>query len=40
VKFIISQGRMKYVRPLYRALNKSAVGSGIARQTFIEHNEM
>lgn len=31
---------MKFVRPLYRSLHNSAVGSGIARTTFIENNEM
>ncbi len=40
VKFITSQGRMKFVRPLYRALHNSVIGSGTARQTFIRYNEM
>ena len=40
ITFVKSQGRMKFVRPLYRALYKSAVGSSIAKRTFIELNEM
>jgi leukotriene-A4 hydrolase len=40
INFVKSQGRMKFVRPLYRALHQSAVGTGIARSTFIENNEM
>ena len=31
---------MKFVRPLYRALFKSAVGTDAAMATFIEVNEM
>jgi hypothetical protein len=31
---------MKFVRPLYRSLYKSAVGSEIAKATFLEVNEM
>lgn len=31
---------MKFVRPLYRSLHQSAVGSAIARETFIQNNEM
>ena len=42
VEFITAQGRMKYVRPLYRALNGcSAVnGSQIAKSTFLKHHLM
>lgn len=40
VSFVTSQGRMKFVRPLYHALHKSAVGSAIARETFVENSEM
>lgn len=38
VKFITSAGRMKYVRPLYRALSGiSDEGKTLARKTFLEH---
>jgi leukotriene-A4 hydrolase len=40
VTFITSQGRMKFVRPLYKALFNSVVGSAIARETFITNSEM
>ena len=40
VSFITTQGRMKFVRPLYRALFDSAVGSKTASQTFIAKNQM
>ena len=42
VEFIKSQGRMKYVRPLYRTLNAcSAVnGTQVAKTTFIQYNSM
>ena len=35
--FITSQGRMKFVRPLYRALFQSEMGKEIAKKTFVEH---
>lgn len=40
--FVKSQGRMKFVRPLYRALNNcSAVnGTQIAKSTFIQNHQM
>ena len=34
ITFVTSQGRMKYVRPLYRALLESSIGSKQARETF------
>ncbi len=37
VDFITSQGRMKFVRPLYRALRASTVGRMTAVQTFEEN---
>ena len=37
VSFITSAGRMKYVRPLYRALNKCKHGAELAKETFIAH---
>ena len=37
VDFITSQGRMKFVRPLYQALRASQVGSEIAMTTFKEN---
>lgn len=42
VTFVKSQGRMKYVRPLYRALNACSKvnGSKIAKTTFIEAYSM
>lgn len=40
VSFITTQGRMKFVRPLYRSLHGSQVGATIARQTFEAHHEM
>ncbi|KXS13096.1 leukotriene A-4 hydrolase-like protein [Gonapodya prolifera JEL478] len=37
VEFVGEQGRMKYVRPLYRALNKAQPdGSKVARETFLQ----
>lgn len=38
--FITSQGRMKFVRPLYRSLHASQVGGSVARQTFEANHEM
>lgn len=40
VEFITSQGRMKYVRPLYRALFQSTVGKTAATKTFLAFNQM
>ncbi|KAG9285768.1 hypothetical protein G9A89_013193 [Geosiphon pyriformis] len=37
IKFITEQGRMKFVRPLYRELNKCKNGSDLAKKTFIEN---
>ncbi|CAG8490803.1 8958_t:CDS:10 [Funneliformis mosseae] len=37
VKFVTEQGRMKYVRPLYRMLNGTKNGSDLAKKTFIEN---
>lgn len=39
VRFITSQGRMKFVRPLYRALFQSAMGNELAVSTFIENRD-
>lgn len=37
--FITGQGRMKFVRPLYRALFKSKMGREIATSTFLENQD-
>ncbi|KAI9345247.1 hypothetical protein BDR26DRAFT_856601 [Obelidium mucronatum] len=38
VDFVTTMGRMKYVRPLYRALKKcSTAGEKLARETFLKH---
>ncbi|CAG8640877.1 28603_t:CDS:10 [Dentiscutata erythropus] len=37
VKFVTEQGRMKYVRPLYRLLNQTKNGSDLAKKTFEEN---
>jgi leukotriene-A4 hydrolase len=39
VRFITSQGRMKFVRPLYRALFQSAMGKELAVSTFIKNRD-
>jgi len=39
VEFLGSQGRMKFVRPLYRLLRSSEVGSKIAVETFDKFSE-
>lgn len=39
LEFITSQGRMKFVRPLYRALFKSTVGNAKGIETFKLHRE-
>lgn len=38
-RFITSQGRMKYIRPLYRALYASKMGRQVAVDTFIKNKE-
>ncbi|KAJ3045376.1 putative leukotriene A-4 hydrolase (LTA-4 hydrolase) (Leukotriene A(4) hydrolase) [Rhizophlyctis rosea] len=37
VEFVTSVGRMKFVRPLFRQLNKCKNGSELAKKTFLEH---
>ncbi|RIA99766.1 peptidase family M1-domain-containing protein [Glomus cerebriforme] len=37
VKFVTEQGRMKFVRPLYRLLNNTKNGSDLAKKTFIDN---
>eukprot|EP00731_Ephydatia_muelleri_P001109 Em0001g1109a len=37
VNFITKQGRMKYVRPLYRELSKCPGGQQVAKDTFAQH---
>jgi leukotriene-A4 hydrolase len=37
VEFITSQGRMKFVRPLYRALHRSRMGKHLAAETFLDN---
>lgn len=39
-EFLTEQGRMKFTRPLYRALYKSAKGKELAVKTFKEHRNM
>ncbi len=39
VSFITSQGRMKYVRPLYRALAQSKMGRHVAVTAFVQHRD-
>ncbi|PKC53398.1 peptidase M1, leukotriene A4 hydrolase [Rhizophagus irregularis] len=36
-KFVTQQGRMKYVRPIYRMLKNTKKGSDLAKKTFIEN---
>ena len=38
--FITSQGRMKFVRPLYRALGASKIGRSLAIDTFRANENM
>jgi leukotriene-A4 hydrolase len=38
-RFITTQGRMKYIRPLYRALFASSSGRNIAVDTFLKHKD-
>jgi hypothetical protein len=40
VAFLTSQGRMKYVRPLYRALKQSTAGRQVALDTFKKFKDM
>jgi hypothetical protein len=40
VEFLTSQGRMKYVRPMYRSLHNSKSGKELAKKTFVEHKGM
>lgn len=39
VRFITTQGRMKYVRPLYRSLYRSSMGKKLAVKTFLANKE-
>jgi leukotriene-A4 hydrolase len=39
IRFITSQGRMKFVRPLYRALFQSEMGKELAFATFIKNRD-
>jgi len=40
VRFITSQGRMKYIRPLYKSLYRSNIGKDITVATFLKHKDM
>mmetsp|Transcript_28513 Transcript_28513/g.43760 ORF Transcript_28513/g.43760 Transcript_28513/m.43760 type:complete len:663 (-) Transcript_28513:60-2048(-) len=40
LRFTTTQGRMKYVRPLYRALYHSAMGRKVAVETFLKYKDM
>lgn len=39
VRFVTSQGRMKFTRPLYRALYRSKMGHKLAVKIFLENQE-
>ena len=39
IRFITTQGRMKFTRPLYRALYKSKMGKQLAVTTFLQHKD-
>lgn len=39
VQFLKEQGRMKFLRPLYKALYRSKMGKSIAVQTFQESRQ-
>lgn len=39
LRFITSQGRMKFVRPIYRDLFKSNLYKSIAMKTFLENSD-
>lgn len=40
VRFVTTQGRMKFTRPLYKALYRSKMGSALAVETFLKHKDM
>eukprot|EP00730_Choanoeca_flexa_P014807 TRINITY_DN6608_c0_g1_i1.p1 TRINITY_DN6608_c0_g1~~TRINITY_DN6608_c0_g1_i1.p1 ORF type:complete len:624 (+),score=155.98 TRINITY_DN6608_c0_g1_i1:60-1874(+) len=37
--FVTAQGRMKFVRPLYRELSKAEGGAQLAKETFLKHRD-
>merc|ERR1712194_105579 len=39
LRFVTSQGRMKFVRPLYRALFRSNMGKELAVKTFLANKD-
>lgn len=39
VRFVTSQGRMKYTRPLYKALRSSKMGKDLAVETFLKTSD-
>jgi len=39
VRFLKSQGRMKFIRPLYKALFHSKMGKDLAVETFLQHRD-
>ena len=39
VRLLTSQGRMKFVRPTFRALNKSVMGADLAKRVFAENRK-
>lgn len=39
IEFITEQGRMKFVRPLYRYLYRAKNGSKLAQDTYLEHKK-
>lgn len=39
IRFITSQGRMKFIRPIYKALFSSKIGKEIAVQTFLANKD-
>ena len=40
VRFITTQGRMKFTRPIYKALYKSRMGKALAVSTFLENKDV
>jgi leukotriene-A4 hydrolase len=40
IAFLLAQGRMKFVRPLYRDLGASVTGATLARTTFAANKSM
>lgn len=40
VRFVTTQGRMKFTRPLYKALYRSKMGSELAVKTFLAHKHI